>query len=491
LVALLGAWPGSSMAQFVDVLRGPLVNPGNGHVYYLISALNWPTAEAVAQDFGGHLATVRSQAEQNWLWSSFNVYEGNPRSFWIGLYDPDPFTTGGDLQQRRLEYFWSSGEPVVYSNWDTLQPDFGGTVPAQSGVTMWNDVGGRWDNDFTNVSHRAVVEIVPLDTPAVLHPLRDVGIAFGLVTQLTVVATGARPLFYQWQFNGADMPQSTNPALGIVGPVRVSHEGSYSVLVSNSFGQTRGGPFSLRVGTPVQLVPFGATWKFLDTGLEPAATWREPAFNDNGWPGGRAQFGYGEGDEATTIGYGPSTQNKYITTWFRTRFLVANASLLSGLTVRLLRDDGAIGYLNGVEIFRANITGRPVTAGTLALEQTTGAAETTHSIHAVDRAVLVNGTNVLAVEVHQGDPASSDVSFDLQLEAVERPPRLEILTVNADQLLLRWLAPLAPVILEKSPTLETSIPWKPVSGQINEFDGTMQIVMTREDTTEFFRLRRP
>jgi len=445
LAALIGAWPGSSMAQFVDVLRGPLMNPGN---------------------------------------------EGNPRSFWIGLYDPDPFTTGGDLQQRRLEYFWSSGEPVVYSNWDTLQPDFGGTVPAQSGVTMWNDVGGRWDNDFTNVSHRAVVEIVPLDTPGILQPLQDVGVAFGSVAQLSVAATGARPLSYQWQFSGADLPQSTNATLTL-SPVRVSHEGSYSVRVSNSFGQTRGGPFSVRVGTLVQLISFGATWKFLDTGSEPAANWREAAFPDNGWPSGRAQFGYGEGDEATTIGYGPSAQNKYITTWFRTRFVVPNPALLSGLTVGLLRDDGAIGYLNGIEIFRANLTGRPVSAGTLALEQTTGAAETTPSIHAIDRAVLIGGTNVLAVEVHQGDPASSDVSFDLQLQAIESLPRLEIQTFNADQLLLRWLATLVPIVLEKSPTLETSIPWKPVSGQINEVDGTMQIVVTRENTTEFFRLRRP
>jgi len=285
LAALIGAWPGSSMAQFVDVLRGPLMNPGNGHVYYLISALNWPTAESVAQDFGGHLATVRSTAEQNWLWSAYPGNEGNPRSFWIGLYDPDPFTTGGDLQQRRLEYFWSSGEPVVYSNWDTLQPDFGGTVPAQSGVTMWNDVGGRWDNDFTNVSHRAVVEIVPLDTPGILQPLQDVGVAFGSVAQLSVAATGARPLSYQWQFSGADLPQSTNATLTL-SPVRVSHEGSYSVRVSNSFGQTRGGPFSVRVGTLVQLISFGATWKFLDTGSEPAANWREAAFPDNGWPGG-------------------------------------------------------------------------------------------------------------------------------------------------------------------------------------------------------------
>src|SRR5688572_12491451 len=82
----------SSRAQVVDILTGPVVNAANGHVYYLISPLGWHAAESIAQDFGGHLATVRNTAEQNWLWSTFNVYEGTPRSFWIGFYDPDPNT---------------------------------------------------------------------------------------------------------------------------------------------------------------------------------------------------------------------------------------------------------------------------------------------------------------------------------------------------------------------------------------------------------------
>jgi hypothetical protein len=417
--------PAPSPAQTADILAGPVINPNNGHVYYLLSPLTWPEAESLALDFGGHLATVRNQTEQTWLWSTFNLYEGTQRSFWIGLYDPDPYVTSSDLQQRKLEFFWSSGEPVIYTNWDTFQPDFGGTVPTQSGTTMWNTAGGRWDNDFTNRLQRAVVEIVPPDAPLVWHPLRDIGAPFGSATRIFVNATGARPLSYQWQFNGQDLPQATNATLNLT-PLRLFHEGTYSVRIWNSFGETREGPFAVRVGTRVELIPFGANWRFWDRAIPPDVDWAQLGFDDFQWSIGRAQLGYGDGDEVTVI------QNRYITTWFRTTFAVTNPSLISGLIVRLLRDDGAIGYLNGTEIFRANITSRQVGPETFALEQTAGAAETTPSTHPFDSRLLVGGMNVLAVEVHQSEAASSDLSFDLQLQAVESLPPLRIRGVNPD-----------------------------------------------------------
>ena len=45
-------------------------------------------------------------------------------------------------------------------------------------------------------------------------------------------------------------------------------------------------------------------------------------FNDSTWASGPAELGYGDGDEATTVSYGPSSSNKYITTYFRRTFTV-------------------------------------------------------------------------------------------------------------------------------------------------------------------------
>ncbi|HUU84858.1 MAG TPA: lamin tail domain-containing protein, partial [Phycisphaerae bacterium] len=165
------------------------------------------------------------------------------------------------------------------------------------------------------------------------------------------------------------------------------------------------------------LVPQGATWKYLDDGSDRGTAWRETSFDDNPWAAGPAQLGYGEGDEQTVVGFGPDSGNKYITTYFRHDFNVTNPGLFQGLTLRLLRDDGAVVYLNGQEVARSNMPGGDVDCQTLASAIVGGAAESTFFEFAVDPARLVEGPNVLAVELHQGVVTSSDVSFDLELEA--------------------------------------------------------------------------
>ena len=71
------------------------------------------------------------------------------------------------------------------------------------------------------------------------------------------------------------------------------------------------------------LVPTGAVWKYLDTGADQGTAWRAAAFNDSGWKTGAAELGYGDGDEATLVAYGPNSTSKYTTTYFRHAFTVA------------------------------------------------------------------------------------------------------------------------------------------------------------------------
>src|SRR5437867_7819065 len=103
------------------------------------------------------------------------------------------------------------------------------------------------------------------------------------------------------------------------------------------------------------LVPTGSVWKYLDNGSNQGTAWRAAAFNDASWASGPAQLGYGDGDEATVVSYGPSSTNKYVTTYFRRAFNVADPSIYAGMTVNLLQDDGAVIYLNGKEVFRSNM----------------------------------------------------------------------------------------------------------------------------------------
>jgi hypothetical protein len=160
-------------------------------------------------------------------------------------------------------------------------------------------------------------------------------------------------------------------------------------------------------------VAAGAAWKYLDNGTDQGLAWRAPSFDDAAWRSGPAQLGYGEGDEATVVSYGPDSRNKYITTYFRHSFDVTNASAFTSLTLRLLRDDGAVVYLNGVEIWRSNMPAGDLTY--LTLSSSTTSDENIFLQQVVGASALVNGRNVLAVEIHQAARNSSDIGFDLEL----------------------------------------------------------------------------
>ncbi len=171
------------------------------------------------------------------------------------------------------------------------------------------------------------------------------------------------------------------------------------------------------------LIPSGARWKYLDDGSGPGAAWREPAFDDSGWAEGPAQLGFGEGDEATLLESTNSLGESNVTFYFRHEFEVADPAACSNLVVRLLRDDGGIVYLNGTEVFRNNMPDGPVDAATLA----SSVAVNGNCFYSTNLAagLLAAGTNLVAVEIHQVNLTSSDVSFDLEL-IPNVPPTLPV-----------------------------------------------------------------
>ncbi len=188
----------------------------------------------------------------------------------------------------------------------------------------------------------------------------------------------------------------------------------------------------LAAGSVVErLVDAGAAWRYLDDGSNQANPWIAADFVDDAWSAGNSQLGYGDGDEATTVSFGGDANNKYITTYFRREFMVDDATQISGLRLGLLRDDGAAVYLNGVEVARDNLAPRALfsdgATGTVG-----GGDEDTFFEFDVDAGLLVSGRNVLAVEVHQQDGTSSDISFDLTLDAIQvsepivLPPVLDV-----------------------------------------------------------------
>jgi hypothetical protein len=163
----------------------------------------------------------------------------------------------------------------------------------------------------------------------------------------------------------------------------------------------------------------GSVWKFRDNGVFPGATWTQTSFNDSNWAFKPGKFGYG--DPATTsLSFGSDSNNKHITTYFRTQFNMSNTAGFDTLIFNLLRDDGAVVYINGVEAFRSNMPTGTISNTTLASSDVTGAAELAFTEFRVPN-TLVNGLNTIAVEVHQASAQSDDKGFDMSITAKRVP----------------------------------------------------------------------
>ncbi|MEY2409757.1 MAG: hypothetical protein QOF48_2427, partial [Verrucomicrobiota bacterium] len=178
------------------------------------------------------------------------------------------------------------------------------------------------------------------------------------------------------------------------------------------------------------LVPAESVWKYLDTGANLGTAWRGTNFDDSSWASGQAQLGYGDGDEVTRVednptpGYNVSDTDRYITTYFRRSFSVPNASLFTNLVVSVLHDDGAAVYLNGAQIFRRNLGVGAVYSDTAPAAVANQDETITFYSATTNGSLLVNGANVLAVEIHQSGANSSDISFDLELIGDAAPPNV-------------------------------------------------------------------
>ncbi|HEY0710290.1 MAG TPA: metallophosphoesterase [Polyangia bacterium] len=164
---------------------------------------------------------------------------------------------------------------------------------------------------------------------------------------------------------------------------------------------------------PTTFVARDTTWRYLDDGSNQGAAWRATSFTDSGWKLGAAELGYGDGDETTVVSYGRRASSKYVTTYFRQSFTVTGATGYTTLSISLCRDDGAVVYINGTEALRTNMPTGTIGYRTLAGGNTGN--ETTFYTFTAPASLLREGVNVVAVEVHQNDRSSSDLSFNMDL----------------------------------------------------------------------------
>ncbi len=135
----------------------PVLNPANNHWYEAVSipgdGINWDEAKAYAEALNGHLATITSAEENQFIFETFpEASQLNFSGYWIGGLQPGD-TPVADVDPA-AGWQWVTGEPFVFTNWSPGEPnDFPGSGFKEDAIGFWG-FDGTW-NDAPREDHRA------------------------------------------------------------------------------------------------------------------------------------------------------------------------------------------------------------------------------------------------------------------------------------------------------------------------------------------------
>ncbi|MDB6035362.1 MAG: putative acid phosphatase, partial [Verrucomicrobiales bacterium] len=278
-----------------------------------------------------------------------------------------------------------------------------------------------------------VTNTVPIITNQPQSALASVGSSISFTCR--VAGAG---LALHWLKDGLDLPNRTSSIL-IISNCALTDAGHYFLQASNIYGVVTSEPATLTVvstnGVPVALVEFASTWNFLASGADPGPSWKQPNFDDSSWERGRGLFaanfnGYPEPIN-TSLPLTNSSGVRVITRYFRIHFDYSLPTTNINISFSNLLDGGAVYYLNGSEVNRANMNYGSVSNSTFSY----GSSSHGGVFETVPWPFFPRpGDNVLAVEVHQTDfPFAPSVAFDGSFTVSAKiPVPLQVLTEPSD-----------------------------------------------------------
>ncbi len=195
-----------------------------------------------------------------------------------------------------------------------------------------------------------------------------------------------------------------------------------------------------------ELIPFESVWFFNDDDVAPDPTWVEIDFDHTSWDRGSALLGYDTSSRNHRRWPAPGLQTalreNLITYYFRKEFEFSGDASDLVMFIEQIIDDGAVYYLNGVEIARsALMPDGPVTHSTTTRRTTNPQDE--HAVLEIVNPPLRHGRNVMAVSVHNFSRESSDICFGARVSLAHQP-------VTPLALYLTW---------QRDPTTTMTIQW--------------------------------
>lgn len=150
-------------------------------------------------------------------------------------------------------------------------------------------------------------------------------------------------------------------------------------------------------------------FKYIIPSSEPSAYWTSLNFDDSAWQEGASGFGYADGDDETVVPEG--TKSVFV----RKTFTVEEYDDISSLILHIDYDDGFVAYINGIEVARANIEGYPPEYDDGTPTDHEGNMSDGDSPDRFDVEnpldILNDGENVLAIQVHNQESSSSDLTL--------------------------------------------------------------------------------
>ena len=185
--------------------------------------------------------------------------------------------------------------------------------------------------------------------------------------------------------------------------------------------------------TSQTLIDGNTKWKYLDTNEDPGTredlqSWTKAIYNDSSWKEGAGSFGAKNGKIADLGGgYTPKVLldqyqdngDNIPAYFFRTKVNIEHLNDIKSLTGKIVYDDHAIIYINGVEVYdsapsvEADNSTNMYYSSSSAHQDAPGVQEFDISgdtlSNLIGNEILTQGENVIAIELHNDRSSSSDV----------------------------------------------------------------------------------